>query len=167
MRVRFGMWAGGIARELRPTLTLAGPVVLAELGWMAMGVVDTLFVGRLGPVAIGAVGLGTGLALGLTVAAALLCCWRPGSAWPVRWRDERPLGLRGGAGGQSGFRADCTQGPGLRVGGQTFLSVRDQEFRSARTDKNVCPPVEFPPRGDDGASTVRGRAPSRRRGMAA
>ena len=56
--MRLGTWAGGIARELRPTLTLAGPVVLAELGWMAMGVVDTLIVGRLGPVAIGAVGLG-------------------------------------------------------------------------------------------------------------
>ena len=35
---------------------LALPVVIAELGWMAMGVVDTLMVGRLGPEAIGAVG---------------------------------------------------------------------------------------------------------------
>jgi hypothetical protein len=31
-----------IVWELRPTLALAGPVVLAELGWMAMGVVDTM-----------------------------------------------------------------------------------------------------------------------------
>ena len=35
---------------------LAVPVVLAELGWMTMGMVDTLMVGRLGPEAIGAVG---------------------------------------------------------------------------------------------------------------
>jgi multidrug resistance protein, MATE family len=48
----------GLARELRPMLALAGPVVLAELGWIAMGIVDTLMVGRLGPEAIGAVGIG-------------------------------------------------------------------------------------------------------------
>jgi MATE family multidrug resistance protein len=42
-------------------LTLAGPVVLAELGWMAMGIVDTIFVGRLGAGAIGAVSLGSAL----------------------------------------------------------------------------------------------------------
>ena len=40
---------------------LAVPVVLAELGWMAMGVVDTLMVGPLGPEAIGAVGIGSSL----------------------------------------------------------------------------------------------------------
>ncbi len=39
-------------------VTLAVPVVLSELGWMAQGVVDTIMVGRLGPVAIGAVALG-------------------------------------------------------------------------------------------------------------
>jgi MATE family multidrug resistance protein len=44
-------------------LALAGPVVLAELGWMAMGTVDTLMVGRLGPAAIGSVGLGSTLFL--------------------------------------------------------------------------------------------------------
>ncbi len=37
---------------------LAVPVVLSELGWMVMGVVDTMMVGRLGPAAIGAVALG-------------------------------------------------------------------------------------------------------------
>ena len=39
--------------------TLAVPVVMAELGWMTMGLVDTLMVGRLGPEAIGAVGIGS------------------------------------------------------------------------------------------------------------
>ncbi|MBX6314412.1 MAG: MATE family efflux transporter, partial [Isosphaeraceae bacterium] len=43
---------------MRATLALALPVVLAELGWMAMGVVDLIMVGRLGPEAIGAVGIG-------------------------------------------------------------------------------------------------------------
>lgn len=47
--------------ELRAMTALAVPVVLSELGWMAMGVVDTLMVGRLGPAAIGAVALGNAL----------------------------------------------------------------------------------------------------------
>jgi MATE family multidrug resistance protein len=45
-------------RELRAMVALAVPVVLSELGWMAQGVVDTIMVGKLGPVAIGAVALG-------------------------------------------------------------------------------------------------------------
>src|SRR5919112_4204800 len=48
-------------------LTLAGPVVIAELGWVTMGIVDTLMVGRLGPEAIGAVGLGSSLFIGVGV----------------------------------------------------------------------------------------------------
>lgn len=43
---------------MRPVLRLALPVIVAELGWMAMGVVDTIMVGPLGPTAIGAVGVG-------------------------------------------------------------------------------------------------------------
>jgi MATE family multidrug resistance protein len=44
--------------ELAAMVTLAVPVVLSELGWMAQGVVDTIMVGSLGPVSIGAVALG-------------------------------------------------------------------------------------------------------------
>jgi len=49
--------------EFRPTLHLAIPLVLAEIGWMSMGVVDTIMVGRLpnSAVAIGATGLGGSL----------------------------------------------------------------------------------------------------------
>jgi len=50
-------------------LTLAMPVVLAELGWMTMGMVDTLMVGRLGPEAIGAVGVGSSLFMGIVIFA--------------------------------------------------------------------------------------------------
>lgn len=47
--------------EMRALLALAIPVVLAELGWMTMTVVDLVMVGRLGPDAIGAVGLGNAI----------------------------------------------------------------------------------------------------------
>ena len=56
--------------ELLQTLRLAVPLVLAELGWMAMGVVDTMFVGRVGAEAIGAVGLGTMVFYGIAICAA-------------------------------------------------------------------------------------------------
>lgn len=49
--------------------SLAVPVVLAELGWMTMGLVDTLMVGRLGPEAIGAVGIATSLFIGVCIFA--------------------------------------------------------------------------------------------------
>lgn len=47
--------------EVRCMIGLAIPVVFAELGWMAMTVVDTIMVGRLGAAAIGATGVGGSL----------------------------------------------------------------------------------------------------------
>src|SRR5215212_8529706 len=61
--------AGGLRQEFRPMFLLAVPVVLAELGWMTMGLVDTLMVGGLGPEAIGAVGIGTSLFMGVCIFA--------------------------------------------------------------------------------------------------
>ncbi|MFT4112016.1 MATE family efflux transporter [Silvibacterium sp.] len=42
-------------------LSLAIPVALSEIGWMTMTVVDVVMVGKLGPSAIGAVGLGNAI----------------------------------------------------------------------------------------------------------
>jgi MATE family multidrug resistance protein len=52
-----------IRREFRPMLRLAAPLALTELGWLSMGFVDTVMVGRLpdSATAIGAVSLGTTL----------------------------------------------------------------------------------------------------------
>ncbi|HEX4007258.1 MAG TPA: MATE family efflux transporter [Acidobacteriaceae bacterium] len=50
-----------LGEELRALLTLAIPVVLSELGWMTMTIVDLIMVGRLGPDSIGAVGLGNAI----------------------------------------------------------------------------------------------------------
>jgi MATE family multidrug resistance protein len=70
-----------IRREFRPMLRLALPLALAELGWMAMGIVDTVMAGPLGPAAVGAGILGnmifyplamsfTGLLLGMDTLVA-------------------------------------------------------------------------------------------------
>ncbi len=50
-------------RDFRLTLRLALPLIVAEVGWMSMGIVDTVMVGRLpnSAVAIGATGLGQSL----------------------------------------------------------------------------------------------------------
>jgi MATE family multidrug resistance protein len=49
--------------DFRLTLRLALPLIVAEIGWMSMGIVDTIMVGRLpdSAVAIGATGLGQSL----------------------------------------------------------------------------------------------------------
>jgi len=56
--------------ELRAMFSLAAPLVLTELGWMAMGIVDTMFVGRVSAEAIGAVSLGTSVFYAIAVFAS-------------------------------------------------------------------------------------------------
>ena len=58
-----------LRHEFGPMFSLAMPVVFAELGWMTMGLVDTLMVGRIGPEAIGAVGIGSSLFMGVCIFA--------------------------------------------------------------------------------------------------
>src|SRR3954447_3442700 len=43
-----------LRREFHPMLRLAAPLAVAELGWMAMGIVDTVMAAPLGPAAVGA-----------------------------------------------------------------------------------------------------------------
>ncbi len=52
-------------RELRAMLALALPVILSELGWITMGIVDTIMVSPLGPAALGAVGTGSTIFMAL------------------------------------------------------------------------------------------------------
>jgi MATE family multidrug resistance protein len=65
MSLTFHSSSGGksLRQEFRATFRLAWPLVLAELGWMSMGIVDVVMVGRLpnSAVAIGATGLGQSL----------------------------------------------------------------------------------------------------------
>ena len=48
-------------------LRIAVPVVMAELGWMSMGVVDTIMVGGLGPEAISAAGVGNSMHIAFAI----------------------------------------------------------------------------------------------------
>src|SRR5262249_48422422 len=64
--------AKSLRQEFAPTLRLALPLAFAELGWMFMGIVDTIMVGRLpnSAIAIGATGLGETLYNMLAIFAA-------------------------------------------------------------------------------------------------
>jgi len=56
-----------VRRQIAPLIRLSLPVVLAEIGWMGMGLVDTLMVGPLGPAAIGAAGVGNALFFAIAI----------------------------------------------------------------------------------------------------
>ena len=60
----------GVRRELPAMVKLALPVVAAELGWVAMSLVDTIMVGRVSSVALGAVSIGGTLFYTLATFAA-------------------------------------------------------------------------------------------------
>ena len=56
-----------VRTEFVPMLKIAVPVVMAELGWMTMGVVDTVMVGPLGPQAISAAGVGNSMHIAFAI----------------------------------------------------------------------------------------------------
>jgi multidrug resistance protein, MATE family len=56
-----------IRTEFLPMVKIAVPVVMAELGWMSMGVVDTIMVGPLGPEAISAAGVGNSMHIAFAI----------------------------------------------------------------------------------------------------
>ena len=61
MSARLAELRAGLRSELGPMFRLAWPVATAELGWMAMGLVDLMMVGRVSAEAIGAVSIGSNL----------------------------------------------------------------------------------------------------------
>jgi MATE family multidrug resistance protein len=56
-------WLPTLRSQLRPTIHLALPLVMAEIGWMSMSIVDTMMVGRLpdSATSMGAVSLGSNI----------------------------------------------------------------------------------------------------------
>ena len=78
--------------ELRPTLVLAGPIVLAQVAHMSMGVVDTLVAGRIGTVALAGLGLAANFFWTFThVCVGGLMALDTFFAQSVGARDERGL----------------------------------------------------------------------------
>ncbi len=61
--------SSGVAREVRELLTLAGPLIAAQLSGTASNFVDTVMAGRLGPEALGAVAVGASTWMTLTLTA--------------------------------------------------------------------------------------------------
>jgi MATE family multidrug resistance protein len=55
--------------EAGPMLRLAAPLALAELGWMSMGIVDTIMAGKLGAAALGAGSLGNMIMFPVAISA--------------------------------------------------------------------------------------------------
>ncbi len=94
-----------LRREFRPMVKLAAPLALAELGWMAMGVVDTVMAGPLGPAAIGAGSLGSALfypiaicGTGMLLGMDTLVAQSHGARDPLECRRTLVSGLWLGAG---------------------------------------------------------------------
>ena len=59
-----------VRREIAPMLSLGASLALGELGWMAMGIVDTLMAGRLGAAALGAGSLGATVSYPVAICAS-------------------------------------------------------------------------------------------------
>jgi multidrug resistance protein, MATE family len=57
-----------VRNQIRPVLTLAIPLILAELGWMAMGIVDTIMVGHMANSALAIASAALGQVLYNTIA---------------------------------------------------------------------------------------------------
>jgi hypothetical protein len=130
--------------DARPLLALAGPVVLAELGWMAMGLVDTIMVGPLGPAAIGAVGLGASLfmavaifGMGLLLGLDTLVSQAFGAGRIDECRRWLAHGLVVGLGVGLPLSAWC--GGDLPAGARRVPSRRRTPDRSVRADCHVQP----------------------------
>ncbi|MHA1571307.1 MAG: MATE family efflux transporter [Alphaproteobacteria bacterium] len=89
-----------LRREIRATLRLAIPLVLAQIGNIAISTTDVIMVGRLGPAALAAISLGSGLyvlfmffGLGVVTAVAGLAAQAFGARQPRHVRRTVRQGL--------------------------------------------------------------------------
>lgn len=93
--------AARVRAELGPLLRLAGPVAVAQVGLLTMGLVDTWVVGHLGPVELGAVALSDSLfftlivvAMGIVGALDPMISQAAGARDPARCSASWRAGLR-------------------------------------------------------------------------
>lgn len=90
----------GLRAEFHPLVELALPVVAAEVAWMAMGMVDTLLLGRVGPEALGGMALGNSifffcmmLGMGLLYGLDYVVSVHQGAGRPVEGRRVAVQGV--------------------------------------------------------------------------
>lgn len=89
-----------VGAELRATLTLALPLAAGNLAQMAMGVTTTVMTGRLGGMALAAVGLGSMLYFSAgIVLQGILFAVSPLAAHAIGTGDRAAAGGRRAAGG--------------------------------------------------------------------
>ena len=127
----------------RPLLRLAMPVVLAELGWMSMGIVDTIMVAPLGPAAIGAAGIGNALHIAFAIFGMGLLLGLDTLVAQAYGAGDRPrlpplAGARPGARRRPLRRADHAHvrgGPGRRF--PTSASIRRWSRSCAATSRVI------------------------------
>jgi multidrug resistance protein, MATE family len=98
-RQRRGIRGSGLGAELRATLALAAPLAAANLAQMAMGVTDTVMVGRLGAMPLAAAGLGAMLYFtGGVMLQGILSAVAPLAAQALGSGDRDAAGRIAGAG---------------------------------------------------------------------
>ncbi len=137
--------------DLRELLRLALPVVIVQVGMMTMGVVDTIMVGHVSALALGAVALGNLYFFGLAVfGMGTLMALDPLVAQAVGARDETSVAL----GLQRGLRLSAllsipssllllTAGPILRLFGQPAELVPEAAGYALRVLPGVFPFFAF------------------------
>src|SRR5688572_13749349 len=81
---------GSYLRELRPTLTLAAPIIVGQLSQMLMGVLDSAMIGHAGTVPLAAAAFANNifnifyvLGIGLTIPVAIFVSRARGAASPA------------------------------------------------------------------------------------
>jgi len=94
-----GALLSGVSAELRATLALAAPLAAANLAQMAMAVINTVMVGRLGAIPLAAAGLGGMLYFTIgVILQGILSAVAPLAAHALGGGDRRAAGRVAGAG---------------------------------------------------------------------
>ena len=104
-------------------LRLAAPLAVAELGWMAMGIVDTIMAGPLGPAAVGAGILGNMVYYPI-VTSGVGPAAGDGHAGLASVRGERPGGLPAHSGERNLARHRAHAAAGLADPGRDSADAR-------------------------------------------
>jgi multidrug resistance protein, MATE family len=125
------------AADYRELLTLAGPIVLIQVGTMLMGVVDTIMVGRSRRVALAAVALANLYSFGIMIfGLGVLMALDPVIAQALGANDELAVAAASSEG------SSCRDVDGadlaIAVDGRAVLTLAGNRPRSCRSRPGTC-----------------------------